>query len=899
MTIEELIAPINRRQDYYKTLALVEFQLRVLGLLCTAAAKGKTSLITPGTLDTWRSQIIKNSHFLNCLNCEKLAFQVAESTKKELAADWPVHRLRNQVFHGGPEPKGIDTNFLNKIVEENAKVISQIYNHGHITRLEPYFILINNELAALNDYSQGFATYWPRRQSAIDVASPEILDALHKVGTARSDRLLETFALDIQKDLRGFAEKDSIQTLVTPHRPIIVSWDLRTSAGQASRIDRFTLGADQERIWIDEEENKSYREFLAEICNWELLKKRLLEQLEERVESENRISQELFPELKRHVPDVAAMVHYESGPFGSGGNKPLAEICERITHTSNLRGSYTNLVTLTGEAGSGKTHGLLRFARESLSPGRGLTPLVFYFSSSGSSAKSLETLLDQVGGTRIVDRTSVLSLCRAGLAILVIDGFDELLGFRTYDTPLKGIAPILDELRGRGTVILSARSSYAEARLHRNLEQHDALVWQPYLTTLELLPWKKEQLVALTARLSPEKTAKLVPPEVRQLLTTPFFCLAFAAWSRSSENKEFLQSVVDTYLSRERRKIGDEGRDAVFNSITLANILSEAAEMAARNALQEISEEDLELAASQALDRDPTPQEKRRLVALCGMSAEWAEGELSFRFTHLALAEQFLARQIVRLPVRQSASLLSQVAISKLCARLVISLWRAEHRQTPVQLLEQLQATLNAPQKHNQDSPGAVSLGELWAKVHGSTTGLRTVRRIKVEELEINGPGRVNLQESHIESLILGPEVELLLTSSYVARIDLTNSSSSALIGDSYSQIGELLIRNEYATGPAQIKKALGLTNDTTENKNEIDAHFNRSIFYERRGIIVNQRDYTSEGDARLKWTMAYGLEAWQDYIRRMEAEGRIILREVVTGGPRKIRIRPTKNFYE
>ncbi len=39
------------------------------------------------------------------------------------------------------------------------------------------------------------------------------------------------------------------------------------------------------------------------------------------------------------------------------------------------------------------------------------------------------------------------------------------------------------------------------------------------------------------------------------MLTTPFFCLAFAVCVRSERKTDFLPSVVDTYLQRERRKL--------------------------------------------------------------------------------------------------------------------------------------------------------------------------------------------------------------------------------------------------------------------------------------------------------------------------------------------------------
>jgi ATPase involved in DNA replication initiation len=897
VTIADLVAAPESRHAPLKTLAHVEFQLRVLGLLCAAAAGEPTKLTTPGSLDLWSRFIALHCSLLGCPTCRSAAVDVADSVDVEIAPDMSVRQVRNQVFHGGPDPKDIDLDALQQVVLANAERIVAIYEHGHVARLEPFFITIGGELAALVDYSVGSATYWPRSGPATDVARPEILDELQKRAPQSGDRLLESFAQDIQRDLRGFAERDSIDILVVPSRPIVVRWDLRTSDGTTTRIDRFELDVDHARIWQSESGRKPYKAFLADICNWKLLKERLLEELEEQVELESKISEELFPDIKRNVPNVPAHVRVADSSFGSGGDITIAQACERIIARAGVYSSCTNLIILTGEAGSGKTHSLLQFARESLSQSGDLDPIAIYISSSGVSANSLDTLLDaRMARTRILDKSSVLALCRAGLAILVIDGFDELLGFRTYDNPLSGLRPILDALRGKGTILLSARSSYSEARLRRNLDLHPTLNWPPYPVTLELLPWRREQLQRLTSQLSVEVAEQEMPLEIRQLLTTPFFCLAFAAWARAGRNGDFLQFVVEIYLQRERRKLVGQKGEPIFDSDQLADIFSEVAEMIARNAVPEISEEDLELAASQALNCALNREEKRRLIALCGMSAEWAEEELSFRFTHLAIAEQFLARQVVRLPLNQAVSLLFTVAISSLCATLIVSMWRAKHGGLPTELIAALQEKVNATETYD-GIPGAISLGELWAKVYGIADGPRTVRRITVDDLELGGSGRVVLDEARIKNLTLGPGVELLLKSSTVARLDLSKSSGAALLGDSYKQIHELLTQSELATGQPRIKHVLGLTDDTADSAIEIDNYFKSNIVLAGGPIIVSARDYAPDGDGRLNWVLEYGIDAWQSFINRMREEGKITLEKVSASGRPKVRLRRTEKF--
>ena len=899
MTIADLVALPDRRQDPLKTLAHVEFQLRVLGLLCAAAAGGPTTLTTPGSLDVWSRYVILQKDALGCESCQSAALDAADSINVEVATGASIRQMRNQVFHGGPDPENVDLEVLHGVVSANADRIAAIHAHGHIAELEPFFIQINGELAVLHDYSAGVATYWPRRGVATDITRPEVLDALQRLGLRGGDRLLESFASDIQRDLRAFAERDSIQTLVDPPEPIVVRWDLRTSDSAVRRVDRFALGADHARIWQSESGARPYKAFLADICNWELLKERLLEELEERVAAESVLSEELFPGLRRRVPNVPARVRVADGVYGNGTDVTIAQACERITEQTEIYSSYTNLITLTGEAGSGKTHSLLQFARESLSRGAEFEPLAIYISSSGTSANSLDMLLNEnVVRTRIIDRHSVLALCRAGLAILVIDGFDELLGFRTYDNPLTGLKPILDELRGRGTVILSARSSYSEARLRQSLEQHAALDWRPYVTTLELLPWQSEQVREFTGRLTIEVAEVDGSPEARKLLTTPFFCLAFAAWEQSGKSSGFLQFVVENYLQRERRKLKGEGGVELFDPGVLADIFSEVAEMIARNAVPEISEEELKLAASLAVDRDLTKEEERRLISLCGMSAEWAEDENSFKFTHLAIAEQFLARQIVRLPLEQAVALLCAVPVSALCAQLIASIWQTQHGEPPVTLIRALQEAVVAAEPYDQRMPGAISLGELWARAYGAGNGLRSAQRITVEDLKLSGPGRVSLKQAHVQNLAVGPEVELVLTDSRVRQLDLSNSSGAALLGDSYEQVLEMLTQDELAVGQAQIRRVLGLADDTVDETSEIDNYFKANIAVARWPIVVASVDFAPD-DNRLKWVRQYGLDAWQDFVHRMQRDGKIAFDRVNAGGRPKVRLRRTEKFDE
>lgn len=899
LTIAELVAAPELHEMPFRALVHVEYQLRVLGLLCAAADSNPAKFSTPGSLEKWADYSRLQSEKLGCTECRTDALAVADSINVLVTADpeMSIKRVRNQVCHGGPMPEGVDMAALQQVVSQNAVRIVRIYEHGHVSELAPLFRTVEGRLAALHSFSGTAATYWPRRGEAVDVADHDTVGALKKLGLQSGDRLLDEFARDIERDLKGFAERDSIYLLASPHEPIVVQWARRSSDGPVARVDRFEV-RDSARVWVTESGYQPYKAFLADVCNWQLLKKRLLEELEERIAAENQISQELFPNLAQRVPHVATRVEIADEYQGTRSDLTIAEACAEVTDDVNAYRGSTNLITLTGEAGSGKTYSLLQFARESLETGRDLEPVVIYVSSSRSGATSLEQLInDRVAGTRILERESVLALCRAGLAILVIDGFDEMLGFRTYDNPLSGLQPILDRLRNRGAVILSARSSYSEARLRKSLTEHPAKDSRHRLTTMTLQPWRREQLLDLTNHLSIDATAEAAP-EIQQLLTTPFFCLAYAAWTQAGQSTDFLRFVVDTYLQRELRKLVGQQGIPIFNQQELADVFCEVAEMSARKETPEVSEEELALAAEQALERDLTSDRKRRLIALCGMSAEWSEEELSFAFTHLAIAEHFLARQVTRVPFQQALSLLYNVAISAVCAKLIRSMWPRDHGQTIKNLIIELQTRVNEAASPELCRPAMASLGELWGRVYGTADVARTARRIVVDRLELAGSGRVTLDQAEIRHLVVGPGVTLRLTSCRVDRLDLSTAAGNPLLDNSYEQVSELLTQSELTSSQRRMRELLGLPEEPVD-ESVIEAFFMDKIASARVPIIVNDRYIPPDVDARMRWTREYGIERWRDFVKKMLKNGKLLEESVNAAGPSKFRLRASENAEE
>ncbi|CAM5642666.1 hypothetical protein SVIOM342S_08131 [Streptomyces violaceorubidus] len=414
---------------------------------------------------------------------------------------------------------------------------------------------------------------------------------------------------------------------------------------------------------------------------------------------------------------------------------------------------------------------------------------------------------------------------------------------------------------------------------------------------MKLQPWRRAELLKLADHLSSEAVTEEAP-EIRQLLTTPFFCLAYIAWKQTDPSGDFLRFVVDTYLQRELSKLVDSQDAELFSQEDLSEIFCEVAEMTARSVAAEVAESDLVVAAEVALGRELDEKEQRRLVALCGMSAEWSEYELSFSFTHLAIAEHFLARQIVRVPFQQALALLSEVAISALCAQLIASMWSEVARDERLEaLVAALQARVSAAQSTEECRPAMASLGELWARVHGTAENTRAVSRIMVDRLELNGSGTVTLDQAQVKRLVVGPGVTVRLIGSQIDQLDLSRTSGNPLLDDSHKYVGELFTQGGLATTPRQIRELLGLPEESVD-ESDIEAFFRDKIANSRAAIIVDRHYNPPDEDVRMKWTREHG-DRWQAFAKRLVAEGKLIEERVNAAGPQKRRLRPTESFFE
>lgn len=897
--VSAMLAPLDEGEGPFELLAHVEFQVRT-GALLTAAmnASARTRLPNPGSLDTWAGFIENNPP--PCEECKTKFDTLRLSASTLVTTSLSIGTVRNTVFHGGPTPPDLDTATLGRVIKKNAEILADVMRHHHAASLRPYFLEIDGLPYSLNSFDGSAATYWPRAGQVVHVSDASVLAELSQLVEADTDRLLASYMTDIDRDLRGFAERGSVRVMIAEPGVIAAHWDRRGSDRAETRVDRFSLTNSGERRWDSGHAVVSYTEFLKSISNWTLLKSRLLADLDDYREREVQIGQELFGGMGSISVDIGVRVHVglSAADRMEAASTDISDEIRRVVRSTDIYRAATNLIALSGEAGSGKTHALLAATRNSLLEPSELAddPLLIFVTSSGKSAGSVRDLIDaRVAQTRILDGSSVLALCRSGLAVLVVDGLDELLGFRTYDDPLSGLRPVLEELRGRGTILVSGRSSYFEARLLSSVTVQSQMPWPPMVSVLDLVGWEGSQLTAVLA--SASIRLETVPREIASLLRTPFFCLAYISWQRSPGRPgTFLEYLATRYLQRETGKIQAESGAEVFSVETLTGVFCELAAMSSGTGWSEISEEDLHLAAEIALDRELTAIERRRLVALCGVSAEWAEQDLSFSFTHSALGEYFLALQITQLSLPAATSLLTKVDLSPLAAGLVDVLGSSNGGNSAAALLQSL-----LDRTASDSSQRSITLGSLWQTVFANANADRSGWGFRCHELGLRGSGTVRLVGCSIALLTVHDSVQVELIRCEIGTLDMSNSSTSAVVGPVWEQALEMLTRSELATGAAQIKKLLRVAQDgdaVESEQREQDEFFASSLELRRIPVVMSEKDWSTDDD-RVAWTRHFGADAWARFVNSLVANRRATLEPISASGRAKVRLRLTEAFSE
>lgn len=191
------------------------------------------------------------------------------------------------------------------------------------------------------------------------------------------------------------------------------------------------------------------------------------------------------------------------GFFDSGENS--RENSDFVDRVRNLLSTFpkedpslgkVRTLVVDGPAGIGKTHLIRSLAYErAINFGPGTPPPILHVQSRG---RKLTTLNDVLAGTLQTLRSTltfdqVPAMVRHGLLQVAIDGFDELADPQGYETAWGSLRDFVEELDGKGTIILAGRDTFINAK---SIRRSVALLDSEMTVAAHLRPLRPEEAKA-------------------------------------------------------------------------------------------------------------------------------------------------------------------------------------------------------------------------------------------------------------------------------------------------------------------------------------------------------------------------------------------------------------------
>lgn len=527
--MEASYAPVTtgRPRSVHEGFSVLDFELRFLTLLASATARA-AGLATPAVgrspgLGEWTGYLRRARQQLETSN-STAASRVGQAIAQVLdlydrgVPNAPqelrnVKRLRDHISHGGPLPTGQNEmatldELIQAISDAIADCLSNVAlrlqkSNQNSSELRPSFIWGQYEVmlwpfmyvtakdgewhiySRFRGTSPTYLSFGGDRVSATP-SDEGIQAALHPLLKAKGqeDATLQYFVNDVERDLRGFADDDSELVYSDHDQGFEYYWSKATGEGTGTqpRRDYFRLGPDNARQWRAESDWVPYSEYLRILANWQIVATRLrqkLEQTEAQLATEER---ETLGWAARE-PSTTRMAKVVVSDMDGSHTEPactFADLIDGVDEDLQANRGQTQVVFINGEAGIGKTRAMVdaaksraRAVEQTLERGDPSDLALFlYVRSTGQVLDSLPTVVSSaVASTRNLTDAGVKALCRNGLMTLLIDGFDELLGGVGYSDAIGSLRPWLNELGGRGVVVVSARSSYYMGQYRSSVER--------------------------------------------------------------------------------------------------------------------------------------------------------------------------------------------------------------------------------------------------------------------------------------------------------------------------------------------------------------------------------------------------------------------------------------------
>ncbi|WP_175279454.1 NACHT domain-containing protein [Prescottella equi] len=785
--------------------------------------------------------------------------ELHQKTSNQLLGPKTVKEWRNFLSHGGVAPADKEDGFNRTSIEQLTLELIEEFN----TAFKDWSVSVPGTLlgaqvdsplgAHFNPLVYTDGTSWGfwhsiAAQDGSDVAAYFMLDASNpefeiEIQNDSTSKLLKeflanghsgaasneirTFKRAIVSDLKPF--EDSTGALRfdvdSDTLPFVLRWRRRTSEGFEERTDLFDISSgDRVRRWIPENGSpETYRDFIRDISNWDLLcsrlssrGKRLLAKEHEWTAGNFGSANHEFPvERKVMVDDTIGRGFALSQSDVIEGSDGLTNVLDRSVDTQT---GIPQIYFLTGEAGIGKTHTLLTISRDRCAKVASTRdcdlPVYLHIDCSGIQLRSLEEAIDSaVNETLILTSGRVFTLCRNGLMVLLIDGFDELLGGAGYRDALQVLRGVIRKLGQSGTMLISARSSYLANQYRSSMNAYDDVTTLAAHQLLSLERWSPRIVEGLFTEI--ESWAPFrdrFSADEKEMLGLPFFARVFDSWAAqnpqiaSGENINLANLLLNAYLDREMKKLHRAKIDEIQIG-ELNDVLQECCGAIFVSESPDLDEEEFQLCASVALDRDFISSSNsrdrdliNRMTVLCGLSVQRGDSDrqgVRFGFDHRIyyetllvdfIGQNYLEPSIRQRDPRQARAAFEKEVLSPNVLRGLVSNW-TDACVSAVAYLGGSGGTTGGVLSTN--------IGEVFAVLatNGGRIGkISTLVQLRVRSLDLSGAqlGDIQLIGCSIDSLVLDPTTSgnILLKDVQIGRVILVGDEGAHKTGTGTVELG-------------------------------------------------------------------------------------------------------------
>lgn len=317
------------------------------------------------------------------------------------------------------------------------------------------------------------------------------------------------------------------------------------------------------------------------------------------------------------------------------------------------------VMLIDGPAGIGKTRFIeflaWRRAEHYLARRR---PLVLHVQSRGRVLTFLQDLIaSSLQSLRLsVTFDQLPVLVRHGLVTLAIDGFDELADPNGYELAWGQVNDLVDQVRGKGTLILAGRETFIGHRRVRNsitsLKKDDNL---SVLTLQTPRPEAAKQWLQDRRATMPDFADDLFEPDsfaLRPFFLTQLRRLASTMKLDPEDGGYLLTSLINAMIEREASKFGatvNAALDEEQRRSYVRKLLREAARFIADDQTEAIDRTMLawivEMAVPEDLDQEIVGILKNRAAVIAFLENDDTPRHL--RFSHSKLMNHFLCENVV------------------------------------------------------------------------------------------------------------------------------------------------------------------------------------------------------------------------------------------------------------